>query len=366
MPLRAIISNEDVLLPLLNDQEWELLKSRVKSENLEVRLPCCGNIAYLRASKHGFHHFVHKDRDVCTTAPETWQHLKAKSEIVLACRSAGYQAITEATGDGWRADILAVKGNTKIAFEVQWSSQSLIETEQRQQRYKEAGIRGCWLFKRPPPKSSSKRDLPLFKLDISEDACTVIFNPYSYQSWQEYYERKIPLADFVSALLNSRIKFCNELRSIPRQKARIVFVNLDCWKCHSPYHVYYLHDLKTGCGDTLSIDSATWGNEKYYFNPQIVEIVREFIASPQGKHLKLGSIKKRFSRTVGHAYLSFGCPTCDAICGDFFLHHEIFPEARYGEEDAPAMLEKEITLSQLIARDQPHWCFPENGQFCCK
>ncbi len=131
MPLRAIINNEDVLAPFLDDAAWQLFKTRVKNEHLDVRLPCCGGIAYLRTSKHGLNHFVHKERDTCISAPETWQHLKAKREIVLACRSAGYEALTEVSGDGWRADVLAGKGNVKIAFEVQWSPQTWEETQER-------------------------------------------------------------------------------------------------------------------------------------------------------------------------------------------------------------------------------------------
>lgn len=357
MPLRAIINNEDVLAPYLDDEAWNLLKVRVKHENLDVRLPCCRNAAYLRTSKHGLNHFVHKDRDTCTSAPETWQHLRAKHEIVLACRSAGYEALTEVSGDGWRADVLACKGNVKIAFEVQWSPQTWEETQERQRKYKEAGIRGCWLFKRPPVQSRANNDVPLFKIEVTEEEAVVVFNPYSYEEWNARHNRRIDLTDFVIALLQGKIKFCDHLTSLPRQTVRMVFVEITCWKCAKPFHVYYVQDLVSGCGDNL---------EANCFDPQFVAIAIRLRSDERYSQIKTGYIKERYSKTINEKYVSFGCPHCDAIVGDFFLRHEILPEARYDEDEAPAIFEEEITLSSLVSAPVNHWCFPPDSKFFCK
>ena len=40
----------------------------------------------------------------------------------------------------------------------------------------------------------------------------------------------------------------------------------------------------------------------------------------------VGAIKARYSKTVGHAYLSNGCAHCDAIFGEFPLFHEEVPQ----------------------------------------
>lgn len=221
MPLRARIDDQDVLAPFLDDVAWEELKTRVKTEKLELRLPCCDSVAYLRTSKHGVHHFVHKDRDTCTSAPETWQHLKAKAEIVRACRATGYDATTEVEDDGWRADVLATRGNAKIAFEVQWSPQTLEETEQRQQKYKNAGIRGCWFFRHPPPQYEATSELPLFKLEITDEACTIVFNPHGYYDWQQDGDRRISLRDFVTLLLIGKIRYCDRITAKSEQSVEI-------------------------------------------------------------------------------------------------------------------------------------------------
>lgn len=59
----------------------------------------------------------------------------------------GYEVTTEASGVDWRADVLATKpgknGLIKLAFEVQWSPQTLEQTEERQQKYTRDGIRCC-------------------------------------------------------------------------------------------------------------------------------------------------------------------------------------------------------------------------------
>lgn len=320
-----------------------------------VRIPCCGNPAYLRTSKHDFHHFVHKSIGDCISKHETWQHLKAKQEIVRACRAAGYDASTEVEGDGWRADVLAVKGNARIAFEVQWSSQTWEVTQERQQKFTEMGVRGCWFFKTPPASYKASHEVPLFKLNITNEACTVLFNSYSYESWQEHH--KISLPDFVSALLSGKLKFCDELRAAKRQKVRMVFTETDCWSCKKTFHIYYVHNLKSSCGDEVGID---------LFDRQMIAMAIDFVKSPEGQHIQLGYIKKRYSKTVNDSYVSFGCPHCDAIVGDFFLRHDILMRAPYYEDEAPAILEKEITLSSQLGRTYPHWCFSQIGDFCCK
>jgi hypothetical protein len=357
MPLRAVVNNEEqILAPLLTCEEWSALNQRVKLKEEELRLPCCGNIAYMRTSKHGLNHFVHKERDTCTSAPETWQHLKAKHEIVLACRAAGYEAITEIAGDGWRADVLATRGNTKIAFEVQWSRQTWEETLKRQQKYSKANIRGCWLFKQPP-QCEANQTIPFFKLEVDEEAATVVFNPTGYK-YTHGKSQRIPLKDFIGLLLSGKLKFCEMIRALPRQTVRIVFIEIECWKCHKPHHIYYVNDLSTRCGDTIEVDC---------FNSQIVSTVIQHLKTGQFPQLKVGYIKERYSRTVQYSYMSFGCPHCDAIVGDFFLRHDILLQAPYLEEEAVAILEKEmiLKLEEIMPVSNPHWCFPENGQFCC-
>ena len=180
MPLRAIVDGKNITTPFLSDEEWQELKSAVKTQNMDVILPCCNQKGYLRTSSRGMPHFVHyRKSDNCTSKPETWQHLKAKAEVVRACRAAGWDALTEASGDNWRADVLAIRNNIQIAFEIQWSPQTLEETEIRQQRYIDAGVRCCWLFRAPPRGFKARDDIPLFKIEITDES------QYLREAWRE-------------------------------------------------------------------------------------------------------------------------------------------------------------------------------------
>lgn len=357
MPLRAVVTDETIIAPFLSDDEWQHLRLRVKQQKLEVILPCCNQLGYLRTSSRGLAHFVHRTKsDDCTSQPETWQHLKAKAEIARACREAGWEAITEATGDGWRADIMATRGTAQVAFEVQWSSQTLEETELRQQRYAEAGVRCCWLFKSPPNGVQSRGDIPLFKVEITDEASNVIFNPYEYDRWgyKERHNQTFELQAFIQLLLGGNIKFSPDLVARRQQEVLIQFIEIDCWKCKKPYDIYYTSSLFSGCGEDVDDD--------LFFHGKVISEAIKFTQSPQGKHIQMGYIKKRYSKTVSDSYMSFGCPHCDAICGSFFLRHEIMID----RDSYPirAVHAFTIDLQEPVSYSYPHWCYSEARQFC--
>jgi hypothetical protein len=91
--------------------------------------------------------------------------------------------------------------------------------------------------------------------------------------------------------------------------------------------------------------------------------VNKFYEGDQGRHLRPAVIKERFSKTIGHSYISFGCPACDALSGDWFVDEAIM-EARYQQDDAPAILQTEIEFTQPIIIEYPHWCFPKHQDYC--
>src|SRR5438067_761034 len=138
------------LAPFVRTADWAALREGAAAGRRRVVLPCCRGRGHLRTSHRGTQHFYHRTAAGCAWAFESAQHLRAKAEIALGCRNAGYAARTECAGDGWRADVLAVRGAARVAFEVQWSEQGLAETEGRQRRHRRDGIRACWFFRRVP------------------------------------------------------------------------------------------------------------------------------------------------------------------------------------------------------------------------
>ncbi len=60
MPLRARIDNKEVISTFLSEEEWSDLKNYAKSNNVDVIIAQTKKKGYLRTSKLGLQHFVHK------------------------------------------------------------------------------------------------------------------------------------------------------------------------------------------------------------------------------------------------------------------------------------------------------------------
>ncbi|MBK9340609.1 MAG: hypothetical protein IPN04_08360 [Rhodoferax sp.] len=131
---------------------------------------CCGSRVVLKKSSLGTQFFAHSKKGVCITAPESVEHLFAKSQVATSLIGTDWSARTEVTGkspmgEQWIADVLLNAGSKKVAIEIQWSPQDQEETQRRQKRYKDSGIRGLWLFRKPTNLLSEKHT-PTFLLEV--------------------------------------------------------------------------------------------------------------------------------------------------------------------------------------------------------
>jgi hypothetical protein len=91
----------------------------------------------------------------------------------------------------------------------------------------------------------------------------------------------------------------------------ILFEN-QCWKC-SRLGLAFFVDMPA---------ALITGGEPFKYSGIVREIRLALQDVPDG--LRLGTVKKRYSRTVGEAYRSQGCPCCDALWGDFPLQEQAF------------------------------------------
>lgn len=355
MPLRAFINGKELISINLLDQEWAILKKEVRGKSLSVKLPCCGQNGFLRVSSKGLKHFVHsKDGTPCDWESETPQHLKSKVEIAKACKDSGWLAIPEYSENDWRADILATKGEARIAFEVQWSTQTEEDTNFRQKRYRDANVRGCWFFKTPPKQLRDQitanpltiEELPLFKIKENEQKEIVVLNDAVTKGLYQH----------VCDLLRGHIKYAPAYSALPEQILEISFFKTNCWKCGAEQHMYFADIIaQSYCGKKLGADDTG-----LTLHPKVIKVAQEIVGSPEGKNLKLGQIKERYSRTAGRAYISFGCYFCDALFGNFYTGHHECLEARY--LDGNIKFKRPISLE--ISEETPHWCYSETGAFC--
>jgi len=148
MPLKAIINGEMVVAPDVSHESWLELKRQHK-KGLSV-LMSCGAKGHLRTSKHGLQHFYHAtDSEKCNCESESLAHIEIKNEIYQICKSAGWSSQVEYTSEkgDWRADVFTEKGDKKIVFEVQLTKIPLEILEDRDIKYRDAGIESYWLLK---------------------------------------------------------------------------------------------------------------------------------------------------------------------------------------------------------------------------
>lgn len=307
MSLRCVdpTMNRSVLSFDLSPDEWRTLERENKSVR-HLRMPCCNAQVVLKKSRRGTPFFAHKGKGNCATAPETETHLRLKRMAVEVARAYGWNAETEVagttpSGKTWRADVLARKDRHQVAVEIQWSSQTEEETQRRQARYAESGVRCLWLFRQK--RIPVDRDLPAARINGDLDGGFVALVPKGYG------EQSVPMREFFEAVFNRRFRFGLPLGCVAHVSIQVA--PMSCWSCNGQTRILTGVDVDVG-PDTYRLTVPTLGAHPEHL--ELFKIVRRHI--PDG--LGLGNIKRRYSRTQQRSYLSNGCAHCDALSGETF------------------------------------------------
>ena len=147
MPLKAIVDGETIIGPDLSKEEWINLKFR-HTKGLAVRMGCCGAPGHLRISKTGTQHFYHAVDTGCNYEEESREHLEIKYQIYRICKSAQWETYVEfpAPDRTWISDVYAIRDDRKIVFEIQVSTISPDDLEDRDKKYQAEGIESYWLL----------------------------------------------------------------------------------------------------------------------------------------------------------------------------------------------------------------------------
>lgn len=282
------------------------------------------------------------------------KHNRIQMEIVSAFKAIGIEAFQEFKGKDWRADVFVKNDDKPFAFEIQLSPQSLKKTLERQSKYTRDGIMGCWLFENPIPKLLEERpDLPVFYVEDDENL-NLFVNLGN--------RRKVSLQLFLENFISNNIQFKSVAKTKSKQEVNLVFYEMDCWKCKEENHLFYVDTpFYSSCNAKIQPDEALWESKSMEYKPEIIELADKFVESRKDLNIKLAQIKNRYSRTVDKSYMSFGCYKCDSIFGDFFVM-EAKLEIIYGPKDLT--YKGEINLKENIELSIPHWCLPDNKQFC--
>lgn len=302
----------------LNADEWEILKIQNRQSN-HLRMPCCDAGVVLKQSKRGIRFFAHKKIGLCATADESEEHRFLKWLAVEAARSCGWHAETEVSGispsgEPWRADVLATKGNVKVAIEVQWSGQDDDETLRRQRRYRASGVWGLWLFRQP--SFPVTEDLPAVCVGGTfEDGFRALL-PYrsarmtrNDRQKQQGWKTTLPMHEFLAAAFSQRLKWGRITQIAANANVKILSTEADCEKCGVITEIIVGLEVKiAGYRFDLSLLDLT----------PYDSLTRELLLNlPQ--NFDPSHLKTRYSHTRKERYFSNGCLGCDRIYGDFYL-----------------------------------------------
>ncbi|MGA2913265.1 MAG: competence protein CoiA family protein [Methanoregula sp.] len=147
MPLKAIVDGETIIGPDLSQEEWTNLKVRHR-HGLPITMSCCGAAGHLRISKKGTQHFYHAVDAGCNYEQESREHLEIKYQIYRTCQSENWETYVEfpASDRTWISDVYAIKDGRKIVFEIQISTISPNDLEERDKKYRNEGIESYWLL----------------------------------------------------------------------------------------------------------------------------------------------------------------------------------------------------------------------------
>lgn len=318
----------------------------------------CEQPGFLRRSKTGLQHFVHKTAGDCAShEPETAEHRAAKSIVYLAVQESGWEGDVEVPSHpgphpAWIADVLVTRDRLRVAIEIQWTRQDHDEFVRRQERYAADGVRAVWFARHTGhlPGAATKA-LPVFSLEQAPDGAFVT----------TVGTHTLDLADAVTALLSGRIQFRERLVA-RQQPLRVVNVyEYDCYRCGKDCTIW--HDtgeqFTSRCGELVGqyAGFSLWDDDRPEANKDTAQRVRKAVTE-NGTLRRPAVVSQRYSRTVGDRYMAFSCPHCSALFGDWHVRNDLMSLAY----DDPALV---VTVpTQTVSRDQTHWCFDQGGGHC--
>ena len=346
MPLKALVDGKAVISFDQSVAAWQQLKLNTRRGTAQALMPC-GVRAVPKTSSAGLRFFAHLRRGTCTKQhkPETEEHRRLKVELLLGCRDAGWEAEPEvdADDDTWRADVLAERAGRRVAFEVQWTRQSVSQTEIRQAAYARDGVRCVWLF-RHLPMLDPRPDLPAFALSADGNPLT---SPTALIGDRPYSVRHL-----AALYVGDQMKFSPVLRVDHDRRPGLTFDAKVCPGCS--FEVYFLSvgvsQVLSPCGRPLpavqrAIEAASRTQQDSIARQPTATLPDEIAT-----HMVLAHLPGK--EYVGYVGGGGYCPRC----------HADMPRIR----TRPTVVSIALPVfSDTGAEPFAHWCVSTTGRFCC-
>lgn len=157
--------------------------------------------------------------------------------------------------------------------------------------------------------------------------------------------------------VDNRIK---KTKTVKITAVDVLFAEVECYFCHAPHSVFFVRYFVDETGkkyDEMNVDYELNRSNipDLRFGDEILELVKDFIDSHPEKGIVMGEVKERYSKTRDENYMSFGCPKCDGLVGDWFLN-DLWMELVYetDEEKMNRIQLKtpfEITVEEWIEKE---------------
>ena len=222
--------------------------------------------------------------------------------ILEICETEGWKYEKYYKAENWKADILVSTNNQRIAIS---AYKSTTEAKKSLSPIDQDGVKIYGLILSP------KTD------DIAETAC---FSLHQNEKSMDVTiaNNKIDLASFLKKGLEDKIEHLTRAKITA---VDVIFVQYDCWCCHKQHSIPIVRYLVDGKGlkhDYAEIDYRDIPDLR--FGDEFLEVVQKYILEHPEKGYVMGDVKERYSNTQKRSYMSYGCPKCDAIVGDFYLN----------------------------------------------
>lgn len=341
-------------------ESWALLRHD-NAARCHLYMPCCRARVILKRSAHGTLFFAHARRDGCRTAPESPLHLFLKDVIARTAERLGYSAETESPGqspDGakWVVDVLC-RGpdpDSRLAFEVQLSPQTIETTLARSALHFRSGVRTVWLMKQSDVAIDSSAPVAMLDIDPASGTPRVLLPSRFYRRPQRtrtsvantrQWGQSVTLQHFVRCALWGQLRFSPVIGEL--LPLRVIAADAPCWQCNRSTSIVTGLELEAdrrfpGFGNH-TLDLAPLGAA----SPMAEAWIARYLPSDLLASAGIGPIGHRVDRVTGGKYLANGCVHCDALQYDFFT----------GPSRGPSrpVLQADVLFESWVAAACHHW-----------
>ena len=235
----------------------------------------------------------------------------SKKEFMTAlteiCENEGWTYEKYYKAENWKADVLITVGGQQFAF----MAFSSLSTASKVLPLMEAdGVYGLVLS----PKRDIKDSIACFGLQKDDGGMMV-----------KVEKCELPLSEFVKKAVDGKII---HRTSALIKSVEVMFPIMNCYECGTPHSVYFVRYLVDEKEKKYDLADMLYGYDEelksklpdLQFGDEILGMVKRYVAEHPETKIVMGEVKERYSKTMGESYMSFGCPKCDSIVGDYYLN----------------------------------------------